>query len=191
MRKVLFFGAGNAPETINSFKCVLLGCQTFLCLSPSARRHGRCPLSAGNGKVRYCPLRVPNPEYALGNGQPRTLAVRCEGCVYEEYRLTIPEAPLTALEREDEEGNAMPVKVASPHGYLNGWIYEEMSPRFVEHVRRESPRLAVVAAMAAQGYSQTEIATMLGKPTSTIHSRFLRLRELYKEFVDNDPVANM
>ena len=111
--------------------------------------------------------------------------------MYEEYRPTIPEAPLSALEREDGEGNAMPADVESPHGYLCGWVYEEMAPRFVAYVRQGHPRLAAVAALAAQGYSQTEIANMLGKPTSTVHSRFQKLKELYREFSGNDAMANL
>ena len=169
----------------------MLGSQTFLCLSPSARRHSRCPLPARNGKVKYCPLRGLNPEYAPGNGLLRALVVRFEGCVYEEYKSSLPETPLSAFEREDEEGTTMPAELASPRGYLNGWIYEEMSPRFVAYVTQNYPRLAAIAALAARVHSQAEIANMLRKPTSTIQSWVQKLRELSKEFLDNDPVANM
>ena len=67
-----------------------------------AKEDGRCCISDGRGGIKRCPLRVPNPEFTPENSQPKTVAVRCEGCVYEAFKQEHTFVTLSTLEQEND-----------------------------------------------------------------------------------------
>ena len=51
-----------------------------------ARMDGRCDIPSVYGGTKKCPRRISNPNYTPDNGQPKTIANRCEGCPYERFK---------------------------------------------------------------------------------------------------------
>lgn len=150
-----------------------------------AKQDGRCPIPDGRGGVKRCPLRVPNPAYTPGNGQPKTVAVRCEGCMYEPFKQEHTFVTLSALEQENDAGELEPYELPSPQAYYAADQYEQLAQEFVTFVSGRNPKLAPLAEKLTEGFSKSEASRELADPWGTITSRTDKLKELAREFLDN------
>ena len=65
------------------------------------RQDGRCQIPDGRGGVKRCPCRVLNPDYVPGGDQPKTVPVRCEGCIYEQFKQAHTTIVLSTLDHEN------------------------------------------------------------------------------------------
>ena len=149
-----------------------------------AKEDGRCCISDGRGGIKRCPLRVPNPEFTPENGQPKTVAVRCEGCVYEAFKQEHSYIHISALEQENDAGEPEPYEVPAPKAYYASDHYEELAAEFVAFVRARKPKLAPLAQLLTEEYSKSEAGRELGDAWGTVTSRTDKLKALLLEFLD-------
>lgn len=150
-----------------------------------AKQDGRCPIPDGRGGVKRCPLREKNPAYTPENGQPKTVAVRCEGCVYEAFKQEHSFVQFSTLEQENDAGEPEPYEAPAPTTYFAADEYEKLAQEFVAFVTERKPKLAPLAAKLMEGYTKSEAGRELGNPWGTITSRTDKVKELALEFIDN------
>lgn len=150
-----------------------------------AKEDGRCPIPDGRGGVKRCPLREKNPAYTPENGKPKTVPVKCDGCVYEAFKQEHSFVTLSTLEQENDAGEPEPYEVPAPKAYYAADEYEKLAQEFVAFVRERKPRLAPLAEKLVQEYTKSDAGRELGLPTSTVTSRADKLKELLEEFLDN------
>lgn len=150
------------------------------------KQSGRCPISDGKGKLKRCPMRVPNPAYVEGCNEPKTLPVKCDGCKFntfdkKEYG-TITFSCLTTIDENEEDTGFEPV---APSTYYAGTEYEALCEKWVNFIKDKKPELADLADLLAQEYLRSEAANALKKPASTVRSQGNTLKQLVEEFLDN------
>ena len=149
------------------------------------KQDGRCNIPTANGGTRRCPLRIPNPAYAPGGNQPKTLANKCEECPYEPFRQAHTVIELSCLDHESENGEMEPYEVPAPKSNYAGDRYEELAEAFIAFVRERKPKLASLAELKVDELNLTEAAKELDKAISTVDSQSKKLEELVTEFLDN------
>ena len=137
------------------------------------RQETRCYIPDGNGGLKRCRPRKPNPAYRPGSKQPKTLPVRCEGCPYRAYR------PNSSTERFCEEA------FLSPRNPFEADRYEAMRKAYLAIVKQHTPNLCRLAALLTLEYSIAEAARELHLPFSTVASQAKKLQKLLKQFLDN------
>ena len=152
------------------------------------KQDGRCPIPDGNGGVMRCPYRVPNPDFVSGRDEgkkPKTLPVKCEGCIYEQFRQAHTTVTFSCLDHEDEDGEMESYEAPAPNNYYEGERYERMREAFLEYVKEHNDRLTDLAELLTLDYNRSEAARELGMATSTAASRRELLKDLCRQFLDS------
>ena len=149
------------------------------------KQDGRCNIPDGHGGVKRCPCRVANPDYVPGGDMPKTLPVRCEGCVYEPYRQAHTVITLSSLDSENEEGEMTSYEIAAPKSYYAADRYVEIREQFLDFVKERNPKLVPLAELLTDEYTKSEASRELGDAWGTVTSRTDKLKELAQEFLDN------
>ena len=153
-----------------------------------AKQDGRCPIPDGNGGVKRCPCRVPNPDFIPGRDEgkkPKTLPVKCEGCVYEQFRQAHTAVTFSCLDHEDESGEMENYEAPAPANYYEGERYERMREAFLEYVQEHNDKLTDLAELLTLDYNRSEAARELDMATSTAASRRELLKDLCRQFLDS------
>ena len=152
------------------------------------KQDGRCPIPDGNGGVKRCPCRVPNPDFVSGRDEgkkPKTIPVKCEGCVYEQFRQVHTTVTFSCLDHEDESGEMENYEAPAPANYYEGERYERMREAFLEYVQEHNDKLTDLAELLTLDYNRSEAARELGMATSTAASRRELLKDLCRQFLDS------
>ena len=148
------------------------------------KEDGRCQIPDGKGGVKRCPCRIPNPEYKEGNGKPKTLPVRCEGCIYEQLRNEHTTVTFTTLGSEDEDGELVSFEPANPTYYNDGDRYERIQRDWVAFVAEKDEKLKDLAELLSLENTRSEAAREIGIASSTAQSQREKLKILAQEFID-------
>lgn len=148
------------------------------------KQDGRCPVPDGHGGIKRCPCRIPNPKYVPGGSEPKTLPVRCEGCVFEPFKQAHTVIELSALDHENENGEMESFEVPAPRSNFAADRYLELRKQFVAFVKQRNPKLAPLTELLVDEFTKSEAGRELGLPSSTVTSRTDKLKELAKEFLD-------
>lgn len=148
------------------------------------RQDGRCNIPDAYGGLKRCPCRMPNPNYVSGGSQPKTLPVRCEGCIYEQFRQAHTVIELSALDHENESGEFETFEIPAQKDLLTADRYLQLREEFIAFVRERNPKLADQAELKTLEFTNSEIARLLDQPTSTITSRGEKLKALAAAFID-------
>lgn len=151
----------------------------------AARQDGRCQIPNGRGGVKRCPCRMPNPDYIPGGDKSKTIAVKCEGCVYEQFHQAHTTITLSCLDREDEGGEMERYEVPAPRSNFAADRYEEIREQFLDFVSERNVKLLPLAELLTDELTKSEASRELGLATSTVGSRTDKLKELLNEFLDN------
>ena len=151
-----------------------------------AKTDGRCEIPDGKGGMKRCPLRVSNPNYVEGSDLPKTIAVKCEGCQWEELKKAHTVIQISALDQEGDDGDEIPYEPAAPSEGFAADRYIELANRFVEFVEQRDPRLVPLARQRVMEFSITEAARRLKDAKSTSISWNNKLKEMVVEFLDNE-----
>ncbi len=159
-------------------------CKDELDSQEKIKQDGRCLIPNGRGGVKRCPIRFPNPAYFSGNGQPKTIANKCENCLFEQFRQAHTIIELSCLDHVDENGETEPYEPPTPRNYYAGDHYEELGKDFVDFIKMRKPKLAPLAELLVQQYNLTDASEKLNQSTSTVHSQRKKLEELMNEFLD-------
>lgn len=152
------------------------------------KQDGRCPIPDGNGGVKRCPCRVPNPDFVPGldeGKKPKTLPVKCEGCVYEQFRQAHTTVTFSCLDHEDENGEIESYEAPAPDSSYEGERYERMREAFLDYVKEHNDKLTDLASLLTLEYNRSEAARELGMATSTAASRRELLKDLCRQFLDS------
>ena len=150
-----------------------------------AKQDGRCNIPDGRGGIKRCPCRIPNPDYIPGGDKPKTIPVKCEGCVYEQFRQAHTTITLSCLDHEDEDGEMESYEVAAPRSYYAADRYEEIKDQFLDFVKERNAKLLPLAELLTDELTKSEASRELGDAWSTVTSRTEKLKELVTEFLDN------
>ncbi len=148
------------------------------------RQDGRCNIPDAYGGLKRCPCRVPNPDYVAGGKQPKTLPVRCEGCIYEQFRQAHTTIVVSALDHENEAGEFESFEIPAQKDLLSADRFLELRQEFIAFVRERNPKLADQAELKTLEFTNSEIARLLDQPTSTVTSRGEKLKALMTAFID-------
>lgn len=151
----------------------------------AAKQDGRCNIPDGHGGIKRCPCRIPNPDYVTGGEKPKTIAVKCEGCVYEQFHQAHTTITLSCLDHEDEGGEMESYEVPAPRSNFAADRYEEIREQFLDFVRERNAKLLPLAELLTDELTKSEASRELGLATSTVGSRTDKLKELLDEFLDN------
>ena len=155
-----------------------------LAAQDAARQDGRCMIPDGHGGVKRCPCRVPNPDYIPGGKALKTLPVRCEGCVYEQFKQAHTVIDLSSLDHEGEDGEFDTFELPSTKDMTAADRFLELRDEFIVFVRERNPKLAPLAELLTLEYTKAEAGRELGDPSSTVTSRVEKLKDLLAAFLD-------
>lgn len=148
------------------------------------KQNRRCNIPDEKGGTKRCPARKPNPDYLPGNGQPKTLPVRCEGCIFERFKHAENTVVMSSLDSEDEDGTPVSFEGAAPFRCDQAWRYERLKEDFAAYVAERKPKLQALAKARTDGYTQTEHARATGASVKTVNSQMNILKQLAIEFLD-------
>ena len=148
------------------------------------RQDGRCNIPDAYGGLKRCPCRVKNPDYVPGGDQPKTLPVRCEGCIYEQFRQAHTTIVVSALDHENENGEFETFEIPAQKDLLTADRYLQLRDEFIAFVKERNPKLAEQAELKTLEFTNSEIARLLDQPTSTVTSRGEKLKALASAFID-------
>lgn len=160
-------------------------CKDELNAQEDTKQDGRCNIPDGKGSYKRCPLRIANPNYAPSNGQPKTIAVKCSGCKYEQFRQEHTFIGLSSLTHESNDGEVGEYDIPTPKDYCIADRYLRLRDDFINFVKARNPKLAPLAEKLCDELKKSDAARELGLPTSTVGSRNDKLEELLLEFLDN------
>jgi len=150
-----------------------------------AKQDGRCNIPDGHGGIKRCPCRIANPDYVPGGDKPKTIPVKCEGCVYEQFRQAHTTITLSSLDSENDDGEVTTYEVAAPRSYFAADRYTEVKEQFLDFVKERNAKLLPLAELLTDELTKSEASRELGDVWSTVTSRTDRLKELVTEFLDN------
>lgn len=150
----------------------------------AARQDGGCNTPNGRGNTKRCSCRIPNPDYAPGGDKLKTVPVRCEGCIYEEFKEAHTTIVVSCIDHEDESGEMEPYEIPSPRSYFAADRYLELRDGFIAFVKVRNPKLAPLAELLTDEYTKSEAARELDDAWGTVTSRTDKLKELLLEFMD-------
>lgn len=150
-----------------------------------AKQDGRCNIPDGHGGIKRCPCRVANPDYIPGGDKPKTIPVKCEGCVYEQFRQAHTTITLSSLDSENDDGEVTTYEVAAPQSYFAADRYVEIKEQFLDFVKERNAKLLPLAELLTDELTKSEASRELGDAWSTVTSRTDKLKELVTEFLDN------
>ena len=154
-----------------------------------ARNDGRCLIPDGRRGLKRCPRRVPNPDYTPGGEEKKTVAVRCTGCPYEDYRQAHTVIPLSCLDGVDEDGETEPFDPPATKNIDEAERFLKQRAAYIAFVRKLDQKLVPLAELRTLGYSKAEASCILGVPPSTINDWNDKLKNLLKSFLStlSDP----
>lgn len=79
------------------------------------KQENRCIIGGAGGKSRFCPCRIPNPEYKESGTAPKTIINDCAKCqYYRSFKSEKGKVFFSTLTVTDNHGNEDPFDPASP-----------------------------------------------------------------------------
>ncbi len=144
----------------------------------------RCSIPDGRGGIKRCPCRILNPDYVPGGDKPKTIPVKCEGCVYEQFRQAHTTITLSCLDSENDDGEVTTYEVPSPRSYYAADCYEEIRSQFLDFVKARNAKLLPLAEKLTLEFTKSEAARELGDAWGTVTSRTDKLKKLVTDFLD-------
>ena len=125
-------------------------------------RSRRCTVSDGKGKLKRCELDCKSCE-KMKDGAPLSLE-----SFFEE----------TELEFEDPDANQC-------EAILTAMLFEDL----LEKLHSQAPELAPIFEMLYDGKSQRTIATIIGKPQSSLNYMVKRMEKIIQQHIRRDDLA--
>ena len=125
-------------------------------------RSRRCTVSDGKGKLKRCELDCKSCE-KMKDGAPLSLEY-----FFEE----------TELEFEDHDANQC-------EAVLTAMLFEDL----LEKLHSQAPELATIFEMLYDGKSQRNIATIIGRPQSSLNYMVKRMEKILQQHISRDDFA--
>ena len=150
-------------------------------------QENRCIIGGEDGKSRFCPCRIPNPDYKEGGSAPKTIANDCTKCqYYRSFKSAKSKVLFSALAVTDEEGNEDPFEPASPHPINQADEYMELLYGLISFIKVHHPKYSKYAELVellGQEYTLKEASIILGKPYRILYGWTLTLRPIFDEYM--------
>ena len=125
-----------------------------------------------------------NPDYVPGGDQPKTVPVRCEGCIYEQFKQAHTTIVLSTLDHENENGEFETYEIPATKDMTAADHFLELREAFIAFVQERNPKLAPLAELLTLEFTKSEAARELGDAWGTVTSRTDKLKELVTDFLD-------
>ena len=148
------------------------------------RQDGRCNIPDAYGGLKRCPCRVKNPDYVPGGDQPKTVPVRCEGCVYEQFKQAHTTIVLSTLDHENENGEFETYEIPATKDMTAADRFLELREEFIAFVQERNPKLAPLTELLTLEFTKSEATRELGDAWGTVTSRTDKLKALVTDFLD-------
>ena len=152
------------------------------------RIENRCIISGQNGKSRFCPVRVPNPEYTPDNDQPKTLANSCTACPHNRiFNLMKGKACFSTLSVTDKDGNQDPYEPQSVRDINFTDHYQELLNGWISFIQKNYPqysRYVELINLLGNEFTLKEASAILNRPQRTLYGWVQTLRPIFKEYMN-------
>ena len=152
------------------------------------RQEKRCITGGSDGKSRFCPCRIPNPDYQEGNSIPKTIANDCSKCpYYRSFRSARSKVLFSALGVTDDQGNETPFDPESADAISQADAYLELLSNLIDFIEIHYPKYqkyTQLIQILGHEYTLTEAADILDKPYRTLYGWIRTLRPIIDEYLD-------
>ena len=152
------------------------------------KQENRCLIGGAGGKSRFCPCRIPNPEYKEGGTAPKTIMNDCAKCkYYRSFKSTKGKVFFSTLTVIDDHGNEAPFDPASPYPLNQADNYMELLYGLIRFIKVQHPKYSKYTELVELlGHEHTlkEASVILGKPYRTLYGWILTLRPIFDEYMD-------
>ena len=100
------------------------------------KQENRCIIGGAGGKSRFCPCRIPNPEYKEGGTAPKTIMNDCVKCqYYRSFKSVKGKILFSTLTVTDDQGNEDPFDPASPYPFNQADEYMELLYGLIRYIK--------------------------------------------------------
>lgn len=144
-------------------------------------------IGGADGKSRFCPHQIPNPEYKEGGDIPKTIANDCSRCpYYRSFKSAKGNVLFSALTVTDEQGNEDSFDPASPYPVNQADEYMELLYGLISFIKVHHPKYSKYTELVELlGHEHTlrEASVILGKPYRTLYGWILTLRPIFDEYM--------
>ena len=152
-------------------------------------QENRCIISGADGKTRFCPCRIPNPEYVEGGDKPKTIANDCSLCpYYRSFKSIKGKVLFSTLTVTDEQGNEDAFDPASPHPINQADEYIKLLYGLIDYIKVRHPKYdkySDLVKLLGEQYTLKEASVILNIPYRTLYGWTLTLKPIVTEYLDN------
>lgn len=151
------------------------------------RIENRCIISGQNGKARFCPIRVPNPEYTPDNGQSKTLTNSCTACPHNRiFNLMKGKICFSTLSVTDRDGNQYSYEPQSVRDINFTDHYRELLAGWISFIQKnytQYSRYVELINLLGNEFTLKEASAILNRPQRTLYGWVQTLRPIFKEYM--------
>ena len=152
------------------------------------KQENRCLIGGAGGKSRFCPCRIPNPEYKEGGTAPKTIINDCAKCqYYRSFKSVKGKILFSTLTVTDDQGNEDSFDPASPYPFNQADEYMELLYGLIRYIKVHHPKYGKyteLVELLGHEHNLKEASIILGKPYRTLYGWILTLRPIFDEYMD-------
>ena len=152
------------------------------------KQENRCIIGGAGGKSRFCPCRIPNPEYKESGTAPKTIINDCAKCqYYRSFKSEKGKVFFSTLTVTDNHGNEDPFDPASLNPLNQADEYMKLLYGLIRFIKIHHPKYSKYTELVELlGHEDTlkEASIILGKPYRTLYGWILTLRPIFDEYID-------
>ena len=136
--------------------------------------NNRCLISDGKGKIKQCPVRIPNPEYGIVPGAPKTIKNDCEHCPIHRQGWDLPRFMSIDAMLENSDGKAIDrPEFAAKEQEDRSEMQKQVVKCILDQVINEDHRLRpIVELMLSENISVSEACNRLEINASGVYKGF-------------------
>ncbi len=153
------------------------------------RQENRCIIGGANGKSRFCPCRIPNPDYKEGKSAPKSIANDCSHCqYYGMFKSFKGKVIFSTLTVTNDQGNEDPFEPASPYPISQAEEYRGLLYGYISYIKVHHPRYIEytdLVELLGHEYTLKEAASILDIPYRTLYGWIRTLRPIFDEYMNS------
>lgn len=147
----------------------------------------RCIIGGADGKSRFCPCRIPNPDYIEGGDMPKTIVNDCSKCpYYNSFNSVKGKVLFSTLDITDENGNVDAFDPESTHPINQDQEYVDLLYGYIGFIKVQHPKYSKytkLVELLGQEYTLKEAVAILDIPYRTLYGWTLTLRPVFDEYM--------
>ena len=150
-------------------------------------QENRCIIGGANGKSRFCPCRIPNPDYVEGGDMPKTIANDCGKCpYYNSFKSVKGKVLFSTLTVTDDQGNEDAFDPASTSPINQAEEYNDLLYGYISFIKVQHPKYSKyteLVELLGHDYTLKEAAEILDIPYRTLYGWIKTLRPVFDEYM--------